>query len=55
MVKFLGESDISNAIFAATEQVVNEGANTTYDLGGTSSLSQVANEIGKKASIILKR
>jgi isocitrate dehydrogenase len=55
MVKFLGESDISNAIFAATEQVVNEGTHTTYDMGGISSLSQVANEIGKKASVILKR
>ncbi|HEX7178888.1 MAG TPA: isocitrate/isopropylmalate family dehydrogenase, partial [Nitrososphaeraceae archaeon] len=55
MVKFLGEPDICNAIFSATEQVVNEGTITTYDLGGTSSLSKVASEISKKAKLVLKR
>ena len=55
MVKFLGEPDICNAIFSATEQVVNEGTITTYDLGGTSTLSKVASEITKKAKLVLKR
>jgi len=45
MVEFLGEKDISKAIFKATEDVINENKFVTYDLGGTSSLSEMAEQI----------
>ena len=55
MVKYLGEVDISNALFSATEQVINEGEFVTYDLGGTASLSKTAAEIAKKAGAMLRK
>ncbi|MGQ0637800.1 MAG: isocitrate/isopropylmalate family dehydrogenase, partial [Nitrososphaerota archaeon] len=51
MVEYLGEPQIKNAIFAATEQVINEGKYVTYDIGGsasTSKMSQVIAEIAKQ-------
>lgn len=55
MVDFLGEKDISKAIFKATEAVINENKFVTYDLGGTSSLTQMAEQISQKAAKLLKR
>lgn len=55
MVDFLGEKEISKAIFKATEDVINENKFVTYDLGGTSSLSQMAEQISQRASKILKK
>jgi isocitrate dehydrogenase (NAD+) len=49
MGKYLGESEICNAIFTATEETINEGKCLTYDLGGSSSLSQMANEIANRS------
>ena len=49
MAKYLGEGEICNAIFTATEETINEGKCLTYDLGGSSSLSQMANEIANKS------
>jgi isocitrate dehydrogenase (NAD+) len=49
MAKYLGESKICNAIFTATEETINEGKCLTYDLGGSSSLSQMANEIANRS------
>ncbi|MGI0022184.1 MAG: isocitrate/isopropylmalate dehydrogenase family protein [Nitrososphaeraceae archaeon] len=49
MAKYLGESEICNAIFTATEETINEGKCLTYDLGGSSSLSQMANEIASRS------
>jgi isocitrate dehydrogenase (NAD+) len=49
MAKYLGESEICDAIFTATEETINEGKCLTYDLGGSSSLSQMANEIANKS------
>jgi len=49
MAKYLGESEICNAIFTATEETINEGKCLTYDLGGSSSLSQMANEIANRS------
>jgi len=49
MAKYLGESEICNAIFTATEETINEGKYLTYDLGGSSSLSQMANEIANRS------
>ena len=55
MVEFLGEKDISKAIFKATEDVINENKFVTYDLGGTSSLSQMAEQISQRASKLLAK
>ena len=55
MVDFLGEKDISKAIFKATEDVINENKFVTYDLGGISSLSQMAEQISQRASKLLTK
>ncbi len=55
MVKYLGEIDISNALFSATEHVINEGKFVTYDLGGTATLSKTASQIAKKARTLLRK
>ncbi len=55
MLDFLGEKDISKAIFKATEDVINENKFVTYDLGGTSSLSQMAEQISQRASKLLAK
>jgi isocitrate dehydrogenase len=53
MAKYLGEGEICNAIFNATEETINEGKCLTYDLGGSSSLSQMANEITNRSKTYL--
>jgi isocitrate dehydrogenase (NAD+) len=55
MVDYLGEKDISNAIFKATENVIDDNVYVTYDLGGNSTLSRMAEEIADRASRILKK
>jgi isocitrate dehydrogenase (NAD+) len=55
MVDYLGEKEISSAIFKATEDVINENVYVTYDLGGTSTLSRMAEEIANRAAKILKK
>jgi len=55
MVKYLGEVEICDAIFAATEDVINEGKYVTYDLGGKSTLTKTASEIALRAKHMLKK
>ena len=55
LVKYLGEIGISNAIFEATEKIIAEGKQVTYDLGGESSLSQMTAEIAQKSSNLLRK
>lgn len=55
MVEYLGEKEISDAIFKATEDVINENKYVTYDLGGTATLSQMADQIALRASNLLKK
>jgi isocitrate dehydrogenase (NAD+) len=55
MVDYLGEKEISSAIFESTENVINENLYVTYDLGGNSSLSRMAEEIADRAARILKK
>lgn len=55
MVEYLGEPDIRNAIFAATEQIINEGKTVTYDLGGNAKTSQMADAIAQLAKKILSK
>jgi len=55
MVEYLGENEISGAIFKSTENVINENKYVTYDLGGTASLSQMADQIAQRAEKLLKK
>ena len=55
MVEYLGEKQISDAIFKATEDVINEGKHVTYDLGGSASMSQMADQIALRAGKLLKK
>ena len=55
MVEYLGEKDISKAIFKATEDTINENKYVTYDLGGKASLSQMTNQIATKAARLLRK
>jgi len=45
MAEYLGESDIKNAIFSATEQVINENKATTSDIGGNAGTTQMTDAI----------
>ena len=55
MAEYLGEKQISEAIFRATEDTINEDRYVTYDLGGTASLSQMADQISSRASKALRK
>jgi isocitrate dehydrogenase len=55
MVEYLGEKQISDAIFKATEQVINENKYVTYDLGGSATTSQMADQIAMRAVKRLKK
>jgi len=54
MAEYLGEPDIAKAIFAATDQVINEGKVVTYDLGGNSGTKEMAEAIANVAKSKLK-
>jgi isocitrate dehydrogenase len=45
MVEYLGEKEIRDAIFAATEQVINEGKAVTWDIGGSATTTQMTDAI----------
>jgi len=55
MVEYLGEVEIKNAIFDATEQIINEGKFVTYDIGGSAKTSEMANAIAELAKEKLKK
>jgi isocitrate dehydrogenase (NAD+) len=55
MSDYLGETEMSDAIFKATEIVINEGKYVTYDLGGNASTSRMADKISLCADKFLKR
>ena len=55
MVEYLGEKQICDAIFKATEDVINQNEYVTYDLGGKATLSQMADQIAARASKLLKK
>jgi isocitrate dehydrogenase (NAD+) len=55
LVKYLGETEIANAIFEATEKIIADGKFVTYDLGGESSLSRMSSEISQKSSNLLRK
>ena len=45
MAEYLGETEIRDAIFAATERVINEGKIVTWDIGGNASTTQMTDAI----------
>jgi len=49
MAEYLGEPEIRNAIFEATEEIINEGKFVTYDIGGNAKTSQMADAIAQLA------
>jgi isocitrate dehydrogenase len=55
MAEYLGEPEIRNAIFDATEQVINEGKYVTYDIGGDAKTSQMADAIAQIAKQKLQK
>jgi len=54
-VEYLGERHIRDAIFAAVEQVINEGKYVTFDIGGTATTQQMTDEICKVAKTKLHK
>ena len=55
MAEYLGEKDISESIFSATEQVINENKYVTYDLGGNATLSKMTDRIAHLSANNLKK
>lgn len=55
MLEYLGERHIKEAIFSATEQVINEGKYVTFDIGGNASTSKMAEVIAQTASQKLRK
>ena len=55
MAEYLGEKDIRDAIFSATEQVINEGKTVTWDIGGTASTTQMTDAIISYAKTNLRK
>ena len=49
MAEYIGEPEIRDAVFAATEEVINEGKFVTYDIGGNAKTSEMGNAIAKLA------
>lgn len=55
MAEYLGESDIRDAIFAATEEVINDGKYVTSDIGGSATTMQMSDAISDIAQQRLRR
>jgi len=55
MAEYLGEPEIRNAIFAATDDVINEGKYVTYDIGGNAKTSEMADAVAKIAAEKLRK
>lgn len=45
MAEYLGEPEIKNAIFDATNKVINEGKTVTWDIGGSATTTQMTDAI----------
>jgi len=55
MVEYLGEPEIRDVIFKATNEVINEGKFVTYDIGGNAKTSEMADAIAKRSAELLKK
>ena len=45
MADYMGEREVRDAIFSATEQVINEGKTVTWDIGGNATTTQMTDAI----------
>ena len=55
MAEYLGESDIKNAIFSATHQVINDGKYVTFDIGGDATTTQMSEQVSVIAKNNLRK
>lgn len=55
MADYLGEKDIRNAIFSATNQIINEGKYVTFDIGGNATTTQMSEQITNLAKSNLRK
>ncbi len=55
MAEYLGEQHIRDAIFSATEQVINDGKSVTFDIGGNATTAQMTDAIISLAKAKLKK
>ena len=55
MAEYLGEPEIRDAVFAATDDVINEGKYVTYDIGGNAKTSEMADAVAKIAAEKLRK
>ena len=55
MAEYLGESHIMDAIFSATEHVINEGKTITFDIGGNATTTQMSDAISSIAKEKLRK
>jgi isocitrate dehydrogenase len=55
MADYLGEKDIRDAIFDATEQIINEGKYVTFDIGGDATTTQMSEQITNLAKTNLRK
>jgi len=55
MVEYLGEPEIRDAVFAATDDVINEGKYVTYDIGGSATTTQMSNAVATIAKQKLRK
>ena len=55
MAEYLGEAPVRDAIFEATERVINEGRYVTFDIGGSAGTDRMASEISAVAQKLLRR
>ncbi|MEW5839572.1 isocitrate/isopropylmalate family dehydrogenase [Nitrososphaera sp.] len=55
MAGYLGERHIQDAIFSATEQVIEDGRVVTFDIGGSASTAQMTDAIIEQAKAKLRK
>ena len=55
MADYMGEREVRDAIFGATEQVINEGKAVTWDIGGNATTTQMTDAIIEYAKDRLKK
>ena len=55
MAEYLGEKEIRDAIFDATDKVINEGKTVTWDIGGNATTTQMTDSIIEYAKQNLRK
>jgi isocitrate dehydrogenase len=55
MAEYLGEAHIKDAIFSATEYIINENKTTTFDIGGNATTTQMSDAISSIAKEKLRK